>query len=140
MAANEPLWGPERTTLRRGIFTLLYYLPFLPASAIIRRVADVLGSGPNPGRTTYFRLTPPGDDCQPDASPPLATKRQTRTPNGLLLLSALTPRAARRTHPLGPDQSGSGSVPTGGARAGVDGEPITPARPSCPVPGASGAP
>jgi hypothetical protein len=59
MAANEPRRGQGRTSLRRGAFTLFYYLIFLPASAAVRHAGDVLHRDSDPNRASYFRILPP---------------------------------------------------------------------------------
>jgi hypothetical protein len=59
MAANEPRRGQRRTSLRRGVFELFYYLVFLPASATVRHVGNALHRGPDPDRASYFRILPP---------------------------------------------------------------------------------
>ena len=59
MATNEPRQGPGRTSLRRGAFTLFYYLLFLPTSAAVRHASDVLHRDSGPNRASYFRTLPP---------------------------------------------------------------------------------
>ena len=59
MAANERRRGRGRTSLRRRIFTLFYYLVYLPTSATVRHASDFLHRGPDPDRASYFRILPP---------------------------------------------------------------------------------
>ena len=59
MTANEPRRERGRTSLPRGMWTLFYYLVFLPASAAVRHAGDVLHRGPDPDRASYFRILPP---------------------------------------------------------------------------------
>jgi hypothetical protein len=62
MDTGQPRRGRERTSLRRRIFTLFYYLSFLPLSTIVRRVTDVLDSSTSPDQASYFRLSPHSPD------------------------------------------------------------------------------
>ena len=59
MIAAERRRGREWTSPRRGIFTLLYYVVFLPASGVVRHAAEVLHPGPDLDRASYFRILPP---------------------------------------------------------------------------------
>jgi hypothetical protein len=66
MVTGEPRRGQKRTSLRRGMWTLfyyliflLYYLIFLPAAAAVRHAGDIPHRGPDPDRASYFRILPP---------------------------------------------------------------------------------